>query len=64
MAVDLVGLAALITGIASLITAILGIKKAKKEATKDCHDRLKVALQESEDYAAELHELKMKKFEE
>jgi len=65
---DLLGIAAIISSIAGVTTAILGARRASKEArdkaNEECLERLKAARAEGEQAMAELHKLKMGKFDE
>jgi len=51
----LVGMGAVITALAGFATAYSSIVKAKQEGSADCEQRLKVAREESEAEAVELH---------
>jgi len=63
----LLGIAALITAIGGVISTIVGARRARREerdrAEQECRERLKSARQEAEETAAELHALKMEKFD-
>jgi uncharacterized membrane protein len=60
----LIGLAALIAAIGGIISTIVGVRKARRDerakAEEECLQRLKEARKESEDLAAELHQLRMR----
>lgn len=62
---DLLGIAAIISSIAGVTTAILGARRARREAedkaNEDCRQRLKEARAEGEEAMAELHKLKMER---
>jgi hypothetical protein len=59
----LLGVAAIISAVGGAGTTILALRKAKDDEHQQCLERLKVAREEGEKAAAELHEVRMREAE-
>ena len=57
---DLAGVGAILVGLGGLVTAWLALRKARDEGSKTCHELLNESRKESEQYARQLHDLRMK----
>jgi hypothetical protein len=57
---SLVGVAAVLAGISGLVTAWIALRKAKDEGADHCHEQLAASRQEAENYARELHRLRLR----
>jgi Collagen triple helix repeat (20 copies) len=55
----LAGFAAILAAVGGLISAAIALRKAKQEGDELCHDQLKQCRAESENYARQLHKIRL-----
>lgn len=57
--VTLAGLSAIFLAISGIITSVIALRKAKQEGDESCHEQLKISRAEAEEYAQELHKIRL-----
>jgi hypothetical protein len=53
------GVAAIIVAISGIITSVIALRKAKQEGDETCHNQLKQSRAEAEQYAQQLHKIRL-----
>jgi hypothetical protein len=55
----LAGVAAVLVAISGIVTSVIALRKAKQEGDATCHEQLKMSRAEAEQYAQQLHKIRL-----